>query len=80
MSQLYLLSLQKKEVKYIFWFKFNRTFIGDAIEYDEKRTVEELAHETKKALESLIQKRQRKPRSIFLALMDRFTFDANKIE
>lgn len=50
-----------------------RTFIGKPIEYDENRSVEELVELTKKAIEELIEKHQKKrPGNIFYALVERF--------
>ncbi|XP_042320770.1 transmembrane protein 68-like [Sceloporus undulatus] len=49
-----------------------RTYIGEPIPYDPNITALELATKTKAALQSLIQKHQQIPGSIFKALMDRF--------
>ena len=48
------------------------TFIGDPIPYNSEDTPEELRDKCKKALEDLIEKHQRIPGSICLALFERF--------
>ena len=55
------------------------TFIGDPIEYDPNRTVEELRDLTRQRIEELIRKHQKKPQSVLQAFLDRFrTFTSIK--
>ena len=54
------------------------TYIGEPIEYDPNRTVDELRNLAKQRIESMISKYQEFPKSFWQAFLDRFRHTSMK--